>query len=159
MATTVCRGEARTLRWANVRPNGNVQSLSQKCPYAVAHCLGTQWWIVHHFYCRLAWNRNPFPWTSPLRAVKLDSRRLQSGDSRDCPVTALTLWSLSIQLFVCGCGSVQTPQSRPRIIGLTCSVSRCPGQEFAKEMPMNRIIYIVGFVVIVIFILGFLGLR
>ena len=29
----------------------------------------------------------------------------------------------------------------------------------AKEMPMNRIIYIVGFVVIVIFILGFLGLR
>lgn len=34
-----------------------------------------------------------------------------------------------------------------------------PGQGFAKEMHMNRIIYIVGFVVIVIFILGFLGLR
>jgi len=36
---------------------------------------------------------------------------------------------------------------------------RCPGQGFAKEMHMNRIIYIVGFVVIVIFLLGFLGLR
>ena len=30
---------------------------------------------------------------------------------------------------------------------------------FVKEMLMNRIIYIVGFVVIVIFVLGFLGLR
>ena len=38
-------------------------------------------------------------------------------------------------------------------------LSRCLGQGFAKEMHMNRIIYIVGFVVIVIFILGFLGLR
>ena len=30
---------------------------------------------------------------------------------------------------------------------------------FAKETHMNRIIYIVGFVVIVLAILGFLGLR
>jgi hypothetical protein len=38
-------------------------------------------------------------------------------------------------------------------------LSRYPGQEFAKEMHMNRIVYIVGFVVIVIFVLGFFGLR
>jgi hypothetical protein len=40
-----------------------------------------------------------------------------------------------------------------------CHSSRYPGQEFAKEMHMNRIVYIVGFVVIVIFVLGFFGLR
>jgi hypothetical protein len=40
-----------------------------------------------------------------------------------------------------------------------CHLSRYPGQGFAKEMHMNRIVYIVGFVVIVIFVLGFLGLR
>jgi hypothetical protein len=40
-----------------------------------------------------------------------------------------------------------------------CHLSPYPGQEFAKGIHMNRIIYIVGFVVIVIFILGFLGLR
>jgi hypothetical protein len=38
-------------------------------------------------------------------------------------------------------------------------LSRYLGQGLAKEMLMNRIIYIVGFVVIVIFVLGFLGLR
>jgi hypothetical protein len=38
-------------------------------------------------------------------------------------------------------------------------LSRYPGQGFAKEMHMNRIVYIVGFVVIVIFVLGFFGLR
>ena len=38
-------------------------------------------------------------------------------------------------------------------------LSRCPGQGFAKEMHMNQIVYIVGFVVIVIFVLGFLGFR
>jgi hypothetical protein len=37
--------------------------------------------------------------------------------------------------------------------------SRFPGRGFAKEIHMNRIVYIVGFVVIVIFVLGFLGLR
>ena len=40
-----------------------------------------------------------------------------------------------------------------------CHLSRYPGQGFAKEMHMNRIVYIVGFVVIVIFVLGFFGLR
>ena len=74
-------------------------------------------------------------------------------------MTAVTLWSLSNQLGGCGCGSAQTSQLRPRIINLTCFVSRCPGQEFAKEMHMNRIVYIVGFVVIVIVVLGFFGLR
>jgi hypothetical protein len=38
-------------------------------------------------------------------------------------------------------------------------LSRYPRQGFAKEMHMNRIVYIVGFVVIVIFLLGFFGLR
>lgn len=38
-------------------------------------------------------------------------------------------------------------------------LSRCLRQGSGKEMPVNRIIYIVGFVVIVIFVLGFLGLR
>ena len=38
-------------------------------------------------------------------------------------------------------------------------LSRCPGQELTEERHMNRIIYIVGFVVIVIFVLGFLGFR
>jgi len=38
-------------------------------------------------------------------------------------------------------------------------LSRCPGQELTEERHMNRIIYIVGFVVIVIFVLGFFGLR
>jgi len=40
-----------------------------------------------------------------------------------------------------------------------CHLSRYSGQGFAKEMHMNRIVYIVGFVVIVIFVLGFFGLR
>ena len=38
-------------------------------------------------------------------------------------------------------------------------VSGYPGRGFAKEMHMNRVVYIVGFVVIVIFVLGFFGLR
>ena len=38
-------------------------------------------------------------------------------------------------------------------------LSRCPVQGFTKELHMNRLIYIVGFVVIVIFVLGFLGFR
>ncbi|HEY5283289.1 MAG TPA: hypothetical protein VIM14_10910 [Polyangia bacterium] len=42
---------------------------------------------------------------------------------------------------------------------LSISLVTLPGEGFAKEMPVNRIIYIVGFVVIVIFVLGFLGLR
>jgi len=40
-----------------------------------------------------------------------------------------------------------------------CHLSGYPGRGFAKEMHMNRIVYIVGFVVIVIFVLGFFGLR
>ena len=40
-----------------------------------------------------------------------------------------------------------------------CHLSRYTGQGFVKEMHMNRIVYIVGFVVIVIFVLGFFGLR
>jgi hypothetical protein len=40
-----------------------------------------------------------------------------------------------------------------------CRLLRYPGQGFAKEMHMNRIVSIVGFVVIVIFVLGFFGLR
>jgi hypothetical protein len=33
------------------------------------------------------------------------------------------------------------------------------GRDFAKELLMNRIVYFVGAVVIILFILGFLGLR
>jgi len=33
------------------------------------------------------------------------------------------------------------------------------GRDLAKEWLMNRIVYIVGAVVIILFILGFLGLR
>ena len=55
-----------------------------------------------------------------------------------------------------GCGSAQTLPPRPRII---LSLVTFPRQGFAKEMHMNRIVYIVGFVVIVIFFLGFFGLR
>jgi small-conductance mechanosensitive channel len=33
------------------------------------------------------------------------------------------------------------------------------GRDFTKEWLMNRIVYIVGAVVIILFILGFLGLR
>jgi hypothetical protein len=38
-------------------------------------------------------------------------------------------------------------------------LSRFPRQGFVKETHMNRIVYIVGFVVIVIVVLGFFGLR
>jgi hypothetical protein len=40
-----------------------------------------------------------------------------------------------------------------------CHLSPYPGQGFAKGLHMNRIVYVVGFVVIVIFVLGFFGLR
>jgi hypothetical protein len=40
-----------------------------------------------------------------------------------------------------------------------CLSPRLWGRDFAKELHMNRIVYIVGAVVIILFILGFLGLR
>jgi len=39
------------------------------------------------------------------------------------------------------------------------SVARRSNGGCNEEKPMNNIIYIVGFVVIVLFVLGFLGLR
>jgi hypothetical protein len=36
---------------------------------------------------------------------------------------------------------------------------RVANKDYAKEMLMNRIVYLVGAVVIILFVLGFLGLR
>jgi len=55
------------------------------------------------------------------------------------------------------CGSA--PTSR-RIRGIRrASHARRTHGGCTEEKPMNNIVYIVGFVVIVLFVLGFLGLR
>jgi predicted small secreted protein len=54
------------------------------------------------------------------------------------------------------CGRAPTP---PRIRGIRALHTRRSNGGCTEEKPMNNIIYIVGFVVIVLFVLGFLGLR
>jgi hypothetical protein len=60
----------------------------------------------------------------------------------------------------CLCAVVQNIRPEQRIIGYSsCRLARDPNPLDAKEMLVNRIVYIVGAIVIIVALLSFFGLR